>query len=94
MVEHDFRGLSPGQLASAHRALDEAVRRQARRGSQIRCLQRIFVPQESRCLCLFESSSADIVRAVTDVAQLPLVKIVAVTTSGPPSDGPRNKGEA
>jgi hypothetical protein len=94
MVEHDLQGLSPGQLASAHRALDLAVRRQARRGSQIRYLQWIVVPQESRCLCLFESNSADIVRAVTDVAQLPLAKIVGVTISRPASDGPGSGGEA
>jgi hypothetical protein len=36
LVEHDLRGLSPGQLASVHRALGEAVRRENRRGRQIR----------------------------------------------------------
>src|SRR5262249_10313599 len=54
LVEHDLRGLSLPQLASVHRALGEAVRRELRRGSPIRYVQRIDVPEEHRCLCLFE----------------------------------------
>jgi hypothetical protein len=50
LVEHDLRGLSPAQLASVHRALDEAVRRQARHGSPVRYVQRIYAPDEHRCL--------------------------------------------
>ena len=42
MVEHDLRGLSPRQQASAHRALGEAVRREAQRGGSIRYVQRVF----------------------------------------------------
>jgi hypothetical protein len=83
LVEHDLQGLSPAQLAQAHRALCQAVRRQARRGSMIRYLQQILVTDEMRCLCLFEASGADAVRAVTDIAQFPLAKIAAVTMSRP-----------
>ena len=32
LVEHDLRGLSPRQLATVHRALDEAVRLENQRG--------------------------------------------------------------
>jgi hypothetical protein len=44
LVEHDLRGLSPAQLASVHRALAEAVRREIRRDSHSRYVQRIDVP--------------------------------------------------
>jgi Protein of unknown function (DUF4242) len=88
MVEHDLRGLSAGQRSCAHRALGEAVRRAALQGSPIRYVQRIFVPEESRCLCLFEAAGAGLVRAVNDVAQFPLVRVVAVRRSMHPADMP------
>jgi hypothetical protein len=47
-------------MTSAHDALDQAARLQAHRGGQIRHLQRIFAPEESRCLCLFESSGTGV----------------------------------
>jgi Protein of unknown function (DUF4242) len=85
MVEHDLRGLSPQQRSSAHHSLGEAVRRAVRRGSCIRYLQRILVPEESRCLCLFEAPGADLVRNVNDIAQFPLARVVAVRSSQHPA---------
>jgi Nickel responsive protein SCO4226-like len=81
LVEHDLRGLSPWQLASVHRALDEAVRRENRRGGYIRYVQRIYAPDEQRCLCLFEAAGADLVRSVNDIAQFPLARVMAVLSS-------------
>jgi hypothetical protein len=83
LVEHDLRGLSPGQLAGVHRALGEAVRRETGRGGQIRYVQRIYAPDEHRCLCLFEATGPEAVRAVNDIAQFPLARVVAVHSSVP-----------
>ena len=83
LVEHDLRGLSPLLLASAHQVLEEAVCRELDRGSPIRYVQRIFVPGEGRCLCLFQAPGPDPVRAVNDIAQFPLARILAVTSSVP-----------
>jgi hypothetical protein len=88
LVEHDLRGLSPVQLASVHQALAEAVRREIRRGSQVRYVQRIDVPEEHRCLCLFEAAGPDLVRAVTDIAQFPLARIQAVLSWRPDGADP------
>jgi Protein of unknown function (DUF4242) len=87
MVEHDLRGLSPRQRASAHQSLGEAVRRAVQRGSRIRYVQRILVQEESRCLCLFEAAGSDLVRNVNNIAQFPLARVVAVTSSPPPGNG-------
>jgi hypothetical protein len=59
LVEHDLLGLSSWQLASVHRALGEAVRREIWRGSRIRYVQRIYVPEEQWCLCLFEAADPE-----------------------------------
>ena len=86
MVEHDLDSLTPQQLASAHHALVEAVRREALRGHRIRCLQRIFVPADGRCLYLFEADGPELVRGINDIAQFPLARVVAVTSC--PRAGP------
>ena len=88
LVEHDLRGLSLSQLAGVHRALGEAVRREIRRGSQIRYVQRIDVPEDQRCLCLFEAAGPDLVRNVNDTAQFPLARVIAVLSSAPGENGP------
>jgi hypothetical protein len=92
LVEHDLHGLSPAQLASAHQVLEEAVGRELGRGSQIRYVQRIFAPQEHRCLCLFQAPGPETVRSVNDIAQFPLARVIAVISSvphGPPPGGCR-----
>lgn len=81
LVEHNLGGLPPEQQASAHRAVAEAVRREASHGRRIRYVQRILVPADGRCLCLFAAESPDAVRAVNDIAQFPLTAIVAVTST-------------
>ena len=88
LVEHDLRGLSAGQLATVHRALGEAVRRENQRGGRIRYVQRIYAPDEQRCLCLFEAAGPDLVRSVNDIAQFPLARVVAVLSSVPDDASP------
>ena len=83
LVEHDLHGLSPALLSSAHQVLEEAVCRELDRGSPIRYVQRIFVPEQRRCLCLFQAPGQGPVRAVNDIAQFPLARILAVTSSVP-----------
>jgi hypothetical protein len=88
LVEHDLRGLSPSQLAGVHRALGEAVRRETRRGSHIRYAQRIYAPDEGRCLCLFEAAGPEVVRNVNDIAQFPLARVIAVLSTVPDGSSP------
>ena len=83
LVDHDLRGLSPWQLDTVHRALSEAVRRENRRGRRIRYVQRIYAPDEQRCICLFEAAGPDLVRDVNDLAQFPLARVMAVLSSVP-----------
>ena len=97
LVEHDLRGLSSRQLASVDRALGEAVRRENQRGRQIRYVQRIYVPDGQRCLCLFEAAGPDLVRSVNDIAQFPLAPVTAVLSSVleaiSPAAGPDDTGQ-
>jgi len=79
----------PGRLRGeltefvGRRAEFALVRRELRRGSPIRYVQRIDVPDEQRCLCLFEAAGPEMVRNVNDTAQFPLARVVAVLSSVP-----------
>jgi hypothetical protein len=88
LVEYDLRGLSGAQLAALYRALADAVRRERQRGAQVRYVQRIDIPEEHRCLCLFEAAGPELVRSVNDIAQFPLARVVAVRSYAPGMDGP------
>lgn len=92
LVEHDLRGLSTGQLATVHRALGEAVRRENQRGGRIRYVQCIYAPDEQRCLCLFEAAGPDRVRSVNDIAQFLLARVIAVFSSVPDETSPEAAG--
>jgi hypothetical protein len=47
------------------------------------CRNRIYAPDEQRCLCLFEAAGPDLVRSVNDIAQFPLARVMAVLSSVP-----------
>jgi transposase len=66
-------------MTSAHDALDQAARLQAHRGGRIRHLQRIFAPEESRCLCLFESSGTALMMLaeIGDITRFPSARKLA-----------------
>lgn len=94
LVEHDLRGLTSRQLASVHRALCEAVRLENQKGRRIRYVQRIYAPDEQRCLCLFEAPGPDLVRSVNDNAQFPLARVLVVLSSVPDEPGAGTGAEA
>lgn len=45
-------------------------------------MQRSYVPEEQRVLCLVEAAG-QAVRAVNDIAQFPLARVIAVLSSVP-----------
>lgn len=75
VVERRLLGVDRGRLAGVHRALAESARRLSQRGDVVRYLRCTFIPGASRCLCVFEANSADLVRRVNEVAQVPFDRI-------------------
>ena len=71
MVERDLPGITMEQLAAAQKAAIEKGREFSASGKDVRYLRSIFVPGESRCMCLFEAGSPELVREVNDAAGIP-----------------------
>ena len=74
-VERSLPGLTRRQLADVHWALLQTVERVAKDGGQIRYVRSTFLPDQSRCICIFESSSRELVRTVNETAQVPFARI-------------------
>jgi hypothetical protein len=55
---------------------------------QIRYVQRIYALEEQRCLWLFEAAGLDPVQAVSDIAQFPLARVIAVLSAAPAEGSP------
>ena len=75
VVERRLTGIGVDELVSVHRALAESTRRFSLRGEPVRFVRCTFVPGAATCQCVFEATSADLVRRVNEVAQVPFDRI-------------------
>jgi len=75
LVDRDLPGMTRDQLAAAHRAATETASRLTAAGTPVRYIRSLFLPQEARCLCLFEAPDAESVRSLNDTAQIPFTSI-------------------
>ena len=71
IVDRVFPGLTEEVLAEAQRCLRDAVGRVAGHDGGVRYLRSTVIPDQERWLDLFEAGSADDVRHINDIAQVP-----------------------
>lgn len=76
MVDRDLPGITPEQLAKAQQAAIAASERSTAAGKEVRYLRNTFVPDESRCMCLFEAPNRQFVKEVNEAAGIPFTRIV------------------
>ena len=62
MVERRLPGLTADQLTAAASRAKSMTAKMTAEGTPVRYLRSTFVPGEDKCFCLFEGSSADVVR--------------------------------
>lgn len=76
MVERDLPGITMEQLAGAQRAAIDTSERFTAEGKPVRYIRSAFVPEDGRCMCLFEGADAGVVKEVNDTAQIPYTRVV------------------
>ena len=76
MVERNLPGISMDQLAGAQQAAISTSQQFTNDGKPVRYIRSTFVPGEAHCMCLFEASDANLIKAVNDAAKLPFTRIV------------------
>jgi hypothetical protein len=75
VVDRALPGMTEAVLAELQRVLHEAAARAYSRGVPVRYLRCIYMPEEDRCICLFEADDLAAVRDVNEVAQAPFLHI-------------------
>jgi Protein of unknown function (DUF4242) len=76
MVERDLKGITMDQLGAAQKKAIETGKELTAKGTPVRYLRSVFVPDESRCMCLFEASSPEAVKNLNDTAKIPYSRVV------------------
>ena len=77
MVERVLPGVKMDQLAEAQKRAIQAGKELTAEGKNVKYIRSMFVPTESRCMCLFEASDPELVREANERAQVPFTRIVA-----------------
>lgn len=77
MVERDLPGVKMEQLADAQKRAIQAGKQLTAEGKEVKYIRSMFVPGESRCMCLFEAPNSENVREANERAQIPFTRIVA-----------------
>jgi hypothetical protein len=83
MVERSLKGIPMDALAAAQQRAIQTAGELTQEGTPIRYIRTAFVPDEGRCMCLFDASSADDVRRLNDRAQIPYDRVVPAMDLSP-----------
>ncbi len=76
LVERNLKGISMADLASAKVAAIRQSIQMYDDGDRVRYIRSVFVPEDGRCLCLFEAKNADVVMQLNRDAGLQFDRIV------------------
>ena len=92
IVDRTVPGMTEELLGEVQRLLHEAARRVSSAGEPVRYLRCTYIPEEDRCLCLFEADNAAAVRRANETAQVPFRRISAVIEYWEPGASAAQKG--
>ncbi len=76
MVDRNLPGVIKEQLAAAQRAAIETSQKFSAQGKKVQYIRSMFVPGESRCMCLFEADNSQVVKEVNEAAKIPFTRVV------------------
>jgi hypothetical protein len=81
-------GTMTGGLAEIQLALADATRQMTESGHPVRYLNAMYMPAQTRLLCVFAADSEETVYATVERVRLPFVQIKAITEHWDPDPAP------
>ncbi len=75
VVERDLPGITMEQLAAAQQAAIVTGQEFTAKGKNVRYIRSMFVPGDSKCMCLFEAPNAELVKEVNVAAKIPFTQV-------------------
>jgi hypothetical protein len=76
MVERNLKGISMDGLAGAQKSAIGTAETMRGQGTSIRYIRSTFVPDDGRCMCLFEARNESDVRELNDTAKIPYERVI------------------
>ena len=76
MVDRDLPGVTMDQLAAAQKSAIKTSEDFTAKGKPVRYIRSMFLPEEARCMCMFEAQSPEYVKEVNEMAKIPFTRIV------------------
>jgi hypothetical protein len=76
MVERSLKGITMDQLGAAQKSAIETGKNMTASGKKVRYIRSTFVPEEARCMCLFEATGPELVKELNETAKIPFTRIV------------------
>ena len=68
-------GMTAERLVEFRHLLQNAADRVSSRGTSVGYVRCTHVPEQSRCICVFDADDIEAVRSVNQIAQVPFAKI-------------------
>ena len=85
VVERNLPGITIDRLAEVQRAVLETSQRFTEEGNPVRYIRSTYIPEESRCMCLFEATNVGIVEQVNEEAHIPYTRVLEAIDIDPTS---------
>ncbi len=85
VVERNLPGITIDRLAEVQRAVLGISQRFTEEGNPVRYIRCTYIPEESRCMCLFEATNVDIVEQVNEEAHIPYTRVLEAIDIDPTS---------
>jgi hypothetical protein len=77
LVERSLmKGTTMDELGVAQKSAIETGKKMTASGKKVRYIRSTFVPDEARCLCLFEATGPELVKELNEQAKIPFARIV------------------
>lgn len=76
MVDRKLPGITMDQLAAAQKSAIETSKDFTAKGKPVRYIRSMCLPEEARCMCMFEAQTPQHVKEVNETAKIPFTRIV------------------
>ena len=86
-------GTMPGGLAEVQQRLTDAARKITESGHHVRYLNGMYMPAQTRLLCVFAAESEEAVDATAELVRLPFERINAIPDDCDPGPAPAGRRE-
>ena len=84
MVERSLKGIPMDQLAAAQQRAIQTAAEMTAAGTPVKYLRSTFVPDDGRCMCLFEGDNKEAVESLNRKARIPFDSVTPALHLPPP----------